>query len=674
MMTVFVTQPERLPMNPTGVSDALMRVWGWKASIRLHAAVVLERESFVRRLLAIGAITVAVLAAFALAWQPIIARAASNPGNLTIISAPGPVGCALGPAFTFCDQAPGTTSAAAQFTVQANAKVDSVAVTMSAIPGLSGAFTAGDFTILSNSCTGTLQANQQCQIAVEFSPTTAGLREAQLSVTDSAGDSPDVNLAGTGNNLALAPPAISPGVSDNSYSFGSIQVRPSTPSSQTFTIAAGASITQISIALAPIPGLEPEFANFPSDFSIPPAGNTCGALASGGTCTFTVEFIPSAVGLRSAAVIATDAQGDTSTVYVSGYGSNGNGGAQSGGLVLTAAANGPSAASCSRVNVFGFCNLPVGGISATSTFVLQNTTAAATQITGLTIPIGSAIAQGSTAPDFTVQNTSCSSVLDSGASCNITVAFTPTASGLRQGAIVVTDAQGDVAAVNLAGVGDDYSIAPELPTEVSVIPGGTAKFTATLTPDNVLGMNGEQVTFVCPANLPTNTSCAVTPCPAMITPGTPVTVTVTVVTSSATAVAPPVTAGCSTYGPSIAAFLGAPPTDGNGPRAATESASGGSSTSSALLILAALGAIALLAAAFSAPQIADSRKRVPLILASAAFAAVIFTGCHHHGVTVTTATPTGVTSLKILGSATDASGNSLNTSRSFTVTLDVVTK
>jgi hypothetical protein len=618
----------------------------------------------VRRLLSISAVTLMMLAAFALAWQPTSVCAASNPGNLTLVSAPAPAGCALGAASTFCDQAPGTTSAAAQFTVQANANLNSVAVNVAAIPGLTANFAAGDFTVSSNTCTGSLQANQQCQMSVEFSPTTSGLRQAQITVADSAGDSLIINVEGKGTQLALAapPPATcTPAVpADNAYMYCAQPINPTAPTTETFTLSSASGATGVNAALAAIPGLESEFAV--NDFTVtsPQCPST---IASGGTCAIGIAFTPTAAGLRSAALTATDSSGDVTTIYLAGPTSSGLG---------ISSATGSNSQLCGTTNHFIFCNLPTGGISSSTIFAVQNTSG--TQITGLAVPTGSVIAQGATSPDFTVQNTSCTSVLNSGASCNVTVSFTPTASGLRQGAIVITDAQGDSTALNLAGVGDDYSIAPQLPTEVSVVPGGTAKFTATLTPDNVFGMNGEQVTFVCPTNLPTNTSCAVTPCPAMITPATPVTVTVTIVTSSATTVAPQPTAGCSTYGPSQTAFITPPPAARTGPRAADSIGSRGSPVGTALLILGALGAFGLLAAGFAAPQIAGSRKRVPLMLACAALTAAILSGCHHHGATVTTATPTGVTDLKVFGSATDANGNSLNASRSFTVTLDVVTK
>lgn len=623
-----------------------------------------------RRLLAVGALTAFVFSAFAMARRPTPVHAASNPGNLTLAGiADSLAGCPLGPAYTFCDQPVNTLSFPAQINMANSVAVTGLSVSLGPVPGLAANFAAGDFTVGSSSCAGSLAANAGCQINLEFSPTAAGLRAAALTTTDSEGDAVTVNVEGTGKNLAIAPPyTLTARPADNSFSFGSAVVNPPSPLAQTFTISAGAAISQITLSLAPVPGLETEFAGGGADF---PFTNNCAALAAGGTCIATVKFTPTAVGLRSAALIATDSQGDTSTVYVSGYGSNGNGGSQSGGLVLTFGT--PPPISCARANPFGFCNEPAGGVSPiTSTFTLEN--ASGTQVAGLSVPKGSVIAQGATAPDFTVQNSSCTSVLAAGATCNVSVAFTPTTSGLRQGAIAIADAQGDVATLNLAGVGDDYSIATQLPTEVSVVPGGTATFNATLTPDAVLGMNGEQVTFVCPANLPDNASCTVTPCPATITPGMPVSVKVTLVTSSATVVAPIPSSGCSSYGPSLSTLLGAPGGERPGPPAAGTNTGSGSLLYPALLICALFGMIGILASGFPRPESAVSHRRIPLMLSCAALAAVIFAGCHHHSATVTTATPIGVTILTVRGTALDSNGNSLNTSRSFQTTLDVVTK
>lgn len=631
-----------------------------------------------RRLLAVCLVTVAISMAFEMTQNhPMIAAAASaNPGNLTLATVSNTVaGCPLGSTYTFCDQVTGTAGTPETFLVNSSAAVSGFSVTIAAIPGLSANFAAGDFTITANTCSGSLSANQQCDISVAFSPTAAGLRQAAITVTDSSGDSLPINIEGTGKNLTLAPAGSSPDLPDNAFTYSGTPLNSVT--TQTFTVTAGNAVSGITVALTAIPGLESEFSSSAADFSV--TTNGCGALAPGASCSLTIEFAPTAIGLRAAVLTATDSGGDSTTLYLAGYGNNGHGGTtQAGGLFFAFSLPGSNTAACDRVNYFGFCNVPSGGISTdTSTFTLQNVSG--TTITGLMVPKGSVVPANNTPngpttpPDFTVSSSTCPQTLDPGASCTITVEFTPTNTGLRQGAIVVTDTQGDVATINLAGVGDDYSITPQLPVEVSVEPGGTAKFTAQLTPDSVFGQNGEQVTFVCPTNVPTNTSCAVTPCPAMVMPATSSSVQISFVTSSAGVVAPIPTSGCSNYGPSQKATFVVPagnlrvPPITNAPAAPVRFPPWWT-----VGILAALGLLLGWLAMFERPV--RIRRRVTLIFALAGVVAVIVAGCHGKGTAVTTATPSVTTSMTLMGNALDANGNSLNASRTFQITLVVAQK
>lgn len=611
--------------------------------------------------------------------HPRIASAASaNPGNLTLATVSNTVaGCPLGSTYTFCDQVTGTAGTPETFLINSSAAVSGVSVAIAAIPGLSANFAAGDFTITANTCSGSLGANQQCDISVAFSPTAAGLRQAAITVTDSSGDSLAINIEGTGKNLTLAPAASSPNLPNNAFTYSGQPVG-SASAPQTFTVTAGKAVSGITVTLTAIPGLESEFSTGATgDFTV--TGNGCGALAPGTSCAITIEFTPTAVGLRAALLTATDSGGDSTTLYLAGYGNNGRGGAtQAGGLFFAFSVPGSSTAACDRVNYFGFCSVPSGGISTdTSTFTLQNVSGST--ITGLAVPKGSVVPASNnpngptTPPDFTVKSSTCPQTLDASASCTITISFTPTNTGLRQGAIVVTDTQGDVATVNLAGVGSDYSIAPQLPVEVSVEPGGTAKFSAQLMPDSVFGQNGEQVTFVCPTNLPTNTSCVITPCPATVMPATSSSVQISIVTSSASVVAPIPTSGCSSYGPSQTATFVVPTGDlraspiGNAP--ATPARPGRFPVSWAFGILAALGLLLGWLAMLGRPG--RARRRVPLIFAFAGLAAAALMGCHKKGVVATTATPNATTTLTLMGNALDVNGNSLNASRTFQVTLVV---
>jgi sugar lactone lactonase YvrE len=341
-----------------------------------------------------------------------------------------------------------------------------------------------------------------------------------------------------------------------------------------------------------------------------------------------------------------------------------------GNITLTAPA--AFAAPCPQIiHPFTYCNMPAGGTSPTAVFTLTNTssTVAAT-----------AVAISVTNTDFTVETTNCTATLPASGTCTINVAFTPQASGARIGTLTVTDSDpGDSATHDLAGRGDDYTLqlASGQTQELSVTQGGTVVFNLQVAPDSVFGQDGEMVKFQCPSNVPGFATCAFDPCPVAITPGAAVAFTVTFVTSSATAAAPTVVScggssgvapGTATRNPTM--FLRAAPA--TQPLAASHQFP--SPWPLALLALAIFGGAALVG--FGIRRRTPSRPRgTRYTFALAGLAVALVIGCHSNKTTpppTTPVTPTGVTNLLILGNATDAGGNSLGTSRSVQVILDVV--
>lgn len=160
----------------------------------------------------------------------------------------------------------------------------------------------------------------------------------------------------------------------------------------------------------------------PADFS---QTNNCTSLAPGAQCTVTAKFTPTASGARTANLTFVDnATGSPQTVLVSGTGV-----AQAPAVTLTPAS-------------LTFPQQLLSTPSATQPIVLQNSG------TG-TLSISSIAASG----DFSQSNT-CGATLGAGLTCTITVTFTPTAVGLRTGAITVTDnAAGSPHTAALSGTG-----------------------------------------------------------------------------------------------------------------------------------------------------------------------------------------------------------------------------
>jgi hypothetical protein len=608
----------------------------------------------VRRLVACCVMAMTFFAALAALRRndTAIVSAASSSGNLVLFLSSSTGGCPLGIGYTFCDEVPGAATPASVFNIQASTAVSGLAVSFAAIPGLTSNFAAGDFTITSNTCAGNLAANQQCQVSVEFSPTTIGLREAALAITDAGGDKLMIIVAGTGKNLAIAPPGNSCTLADNAWTYCTTLVAPPAPPTATFTVVAGIVATGINVSLAATPGLVSEFAS--GDFTI--SSNGCTALPAGGSCAVNVEFTPTAAGLRAAALTATDSNGDSSSIYLAG--------STTSGLFFDNIEPGSNSAPCARVNFFGFCNEPQGGTTQSSVFTVTNTSG--TEVTGLTItpPIPTIPPTQPTPPpaNFTAQSTTCTPTLAAGASCTINVAFTPQNTGLLQGQVTVTDAQGDVAGLNLAGTGDDYNLtlASSQPTETTIEQGQTATIKAQVTADNVFGANGEMVMFACPETLPNFSTCSFTPCPVSMTPGATTSFSIVIVTSSKTVTAPTVTNPC-----------GGTATTSNLTREPTLALHVGRNTRESgrfpPLFLLLSGAISLIGC-----SIAARRKRLSLSFAAVGLATLVFVGCHHGATTIET--PTGVYPLTITGNALDANGNALNASRSLSFTLDVITE
>ncbi|GAA3305089.1 choice-of-anchor D domain-containing protein [Dactylosporangium vinaceum] len=215
-------------------------------------------------------------------------------------------------------------------------------------------------------------------------------------------------LPDNGSNINISPSALG---------FGSV-VTGSTSASQAVTV------TNSGSASAPIGTIA-----VTGDFA---QTTTCGSsLAAGASCTVSVTFKPTAAGSRTGALSIT-ASGIANSVPLSG----------------TGVAPGPIVNANPGSLTFG--GTVVGTSAATQTVTLNNS--------GTTAATVSAIAASG---DFSQTNT-CGSSIAVGASCAVTVRFTPTASGSRTGTLTVTSsANNSPATVSLSGsgIGTDTNIA-----------------------------------------------------------------------------------------------------------------------------------------------------------------------------------------------------------------------
>lgn len=570
-----------------------------------------------RRLLMVCAVAATMLAGIA-AIERRPASAAGNPPSAISLAAPVPLaGCPIGPVYTFCNVPEAAAGEAQVFTLTATANINSPAFALSAAPGLSSEFNAADFTITGTNCPAMLAANTSCTVSVEFTPTATGLRQALLTASDAGTDTSSVQIAGTASNLAFTPPP-QPGacVPDNAFTFCGVAVGGKSAPQQ-FTLTVGNAVSGLTISLAAVPGLSNEFNA--ADFT---ETNTClGVQTAGSNCTVTVTFTPTTAGTRTAALTATDSGGDAATVTLAGV--------TTGNLSLALAPNSPP---CLPWNALVFCTTPFGGTTAATMFVLTNNSA--NMVTGVTVSAGTVPA------NFTLQGTSCPSTLPANGSCEISVFFTPQSTtplpvtGLVQGTLTATDTQGDLSALNLAGTGDDFEIvAPNNgPTTLSVDAGTPATYNLQISPDTVFSGT---VTFVCPSNLPTLTTCTINSGNTMnitsinVVPNTPATFSVVLLTTSRVPQPPP------------KSWLPLFPPAGQGRP----------------LVPAGLALAATLAAAWILKRARGGRGRVPrFVSASALFvlAVGLLGGCGHHGTAATTGTPVGKTVMNFQATAQGA--------------------
>jgi len=204
-------------------------------------------------------------------------EAGNSPQTVTLTGT-GIVPATLVPATaTYASQAVGTTSPAKTFTLTNN---QIVALTSIAIS------TTGDFAVSATTCTTSLAAKGKCSISVTFAPAAAGARAGQLSVSDSASNSPQtVTLSGTG----IVPATLTPA----SATYAPQKVG-TTSAAKTFTLTNKQTVALTGIAISTYP-----------PYAV--SATTCTtSLAAKGKCTISVTFTPEAAESYEAALFVYD--------------------------------------------------------------------------------------------------------------------------------------------------------------------------------------------------------------------------------------------------------------------------------------------------------------------------------------------------------------------------------
>jgi hypothetical protein len=224
--------------------------------------------------------------------------------------------------------------------------------------------------------------------------------------------------------------------------------------------------------------------------------------ASGGTCTINITFTPSYHQLDTGTFSITDsAAGSPHIIKVQGTGVTS----------ATAVTVAPTSLT--------FGNETVGGTSSAQTVTITNT---GTQT--LTFTPFQAIG------DYSQTNTCTSNTLNVGQSCTVSVTFSPTSSGARNGSLAINDnAAGSPQVVALSGTGvAQFTLASSSPNVTTLIGNGTATFSISAAAPN--GFTGN-ITLSCPSTL-TGSGGTCTFNPATILPGQTSTLTIANLTDS----------------------------------------------------------------------------------------------------------------------------------------------
>lgn len=311
-----------------------------------------------------------------------------------------------------------------------------------------------------------------CTINVTFTPQIAGSLDATLAITTSSSVTPSlsVQLSGTGFNGGEV------ALSTSSFPFG-LQLVNTTSHAQVATV------TNVGAFPVNISSLTTSLSEYTIVAPTTPGATPClslvgSSLAIGAQCVIPVTFTPTAAGTVVGAInITDDAALSPQVVTLTGTGTNVN----------------------LAPGSLGYSPEPIGATSAVQNVMLTDVGTAPLAISGISVT-----------PQFGLaSSTTCSTTvpLAAGASCKLSVTFTPSQQGNIQGALVIVDDDpSSPQQVGLTGIGQDFTI-QSFTNSQTVKAGSPANYLLQIAP--TYGFTGA-VTMAC-TGAPTNATCASAP-------------------------------------------------------------------------------------------------------------------------------------------------------------------
>ncbi len=323
----------------------------------------------------------------------------------------------------------------------------------------------GDFSVVSQPASTTINGGQSVTFTVEFSPQDTGLREATVRILNDDsdegeftfaiqgyGDEPpaEQEISVSGNATTILDGDSTPSTEDGT-DFGSAVIGGASAQA-TFTIENTGDETLVFSETDPVEITGTNAA----DFSV--ISQPASSINGGQSDTFTIEFSPQETGSREAMVriLSNDSDESEFTFAIRGFGNEpqeisvlGNG---------ISIFDGDTTPSTSDGTDFG--NAEIGGDSVQATFIIENTGDELLNLTG-TGPVN---ILGEYASDFSVVSQPSSTAINGGQSVSFTIEFSPQGTGTRGAMVRILNDDSDEGQFSFAisGVGNEPSAEQEI--------------------------------------------------------------------------------------------------------------------------------------------------------------------------------------------------------------------
>jgi hypothetical protein len=320
---------------------------------------------------------------------------------------------------------------------------------------------ATQYAMTSNTCNAPIDGGKSCLITVRFTPTTAGLKTAQLSISATMGGALTAMLQGTGitqGALTIDPP---------NQSLGSVlKGQAGTPSTFTVTNTGGSVTGMLSTTISDS-----------TEIAIATDGCKGMTLAAGAKCTITVALTTMTAGQKSATLTVTGSPGGTTSASLTGV-----------GLAPASLAVTPPTAA--------FGDTVVGTTSAPQIFTITNSGGVVAGTTTALAPV-LAVATGTAAAEFAIASNNCTATLGAGASCSVGVTFKPGSAAANKGATLTASAvPGGMGSASMTGNGLVAAALTLSPATGAAPDFGTIVTNTAVSQTYVVSNTGQQATSV----------------------------------------------------------------------------------------------------------------------------------------------------------------------------------